>query len=80
MVRQYDKERSGPYRSRNGLVLGVCRGLAEHLDFSIFWMRILALFFLLSSVGIAIFVYFAFSFFGSTPKSRNVRAGSFFAL
>ena len=32
----------GPYRSRQGLVLGVCRGLAEHLDFPVFWLRVLA--------------------------------------
>jgi len=24
----------GPYRSRDGMVFGVCRGIAEHLDFS----------------------------------------------
>jgi len=30
---------AGPYRSRNGLVFGVCRGLAEHFDISLFWFR-----------------------------------------
>lgn len=30
-----------PYRSRNGVIVGVCRGLAEHFDFSVFWMRII---------------------------------------
>lgn len=37
-----------PYRSRSGMVLGVCKGLATHLDFPLFWMRffaILAMFF-----------------------------------
>lgn len=34
----------GPYRSRNGLVLGVCRGIAEHFDFSVVWIRFIALF------------------------------------
>ena len=29
----------GLYRSRNGAVLGVCRGIAEYFDFSVFWMR-----------------------------------------
>lgn len=33
---------AGPYRSRQGMVLGVCRGLAEHLDFPVFWLRVLA--------------------------------------
>jgi len=31
--------RGNLYRSRNGMVLGVCRGLAEHFDLSIFWVR-----------------------------------------
>jgi len=31
----------GLYRSRDGLFFGVCKGLANHLDFSVFWMRVL---------------------------------------
>jgi len=31
--------RGGLYRSRNGMILGVCRGLAEHFDLSVFWVR-----------------------------------------
>lgn len=34
--------RGGPYRSRNGLIFGVCRGVAEHLDFSVVGFRVLA--------------------------------------
>ena len=30
---------NGLYRSRNGAILGVCRGLAEYFDFSPFWVR-----------------------------------------
>ena len=40
--------RGGLYRSRNGVVLGVCRGIAEYFDFSVFWTRaivIIVLFF-----------------------------------
>jgi phage shock protein C len=29
----------GLYRSRNGIILGVCRGVAEYFDFSVFWAR-----------------------------------------
>jgi phage shock protein C len=29
------------YRSRNGMILGVCAGIAEYLDFSVFWMRVI---------------------------------------
>ena len=47
-MENYDKlPRSGIYRSRNGVIFGVCRGVAEHFDFSILWARIIAVFFLL---------------------------------
>lgn len=34
-----NRTRHGMYRSRQGVFLGVCRGLAEHFDFSTFWIR-----------------------------------------
>ncbi len=37
----------GLYRSRRGLILGVCRGIADYFDFSVFWIRIVALILLL---------------------------------
>ena len=47
-MRNHEKlSRSGIYRSRNGFIFGVCRGLAEHFDFSIFWARVIAIVFLL---------------------------------
>jgi phage shock protein C len=41
--------RDGIYRSRNGIIFGVCRGLAEHFDFSVPWARAIAIIFLLVS-------------------------------
>jgi phage shock protein C len=42
---RYDAPRSRynnvPYRSRRGVFLGVCRGLAQHFDFSVTGMRLL---------------------------------------
>lgn len=35
--------RGGLYRSRNGILLGVCRGIAEYFDFSVFWTRVIVL-------------------------------------
>jgi len=35
--------KGGLYRSRNGILLGVCRGIAEYFDFSVFWTRVIAL-------------------------------------
>lgn len=41
--------RSGIYRSRNGAIFGVCRGVAEHFDFSVFGARAIAVIFLFVS-------------------------------
>ena len=39
-MRRFEKIlRGGLYRSRNGIILGVCRGIAEYFDFSVFWTR-----------------------------------------
>lgn len=57
MSQQYNRDHSGPYRSRNGLIFGVCRGLADYFDFSTTGMRvIIVIAFLLTGlypVGIA---------------------------
>ena len=41
--------RNGIYRSRNGAIFGVCRGIAEHFDFSVFWARAITVIFLFVS-------------------------------
>ena len=38
-----DSDKAGLYRSRNGAILGVCRGLAEYFDFSVFWARAISI-------------------------------------
>jgi phage shock protein C len=43
-MRRFEKIfRGGLYRSRNGIILGVCRGIAEYFDFSVFWARTIVL-------------------------------------
>ena len=39
--RRYPK-RNGLYRSRNGMLFGVCRGLATYFDLNVVWIRVLA--------------------------------------
>lgn len=39
MTRMATEDRRGLYRSRRGIICGVCRGVAEYLDFSVFWTR-----------------------------------------
>ena len=34
--------RGGMYRSRDGVILGVCRGISDYFDFSVFWTRAIA--------------------------------------
>ena len=49
-MKNYDKlSRDGIYRARNGIIFGVCRGLAEHFDFSVLWARVIAVIFLFVS-------------------------------
>jgi len=53
-----DTSRRGIYRSRHGAVFGVCRGVAEHFDFSVFWVRTIAVILLIfSGVGPALILY-----------------------
>jgi phage shock protein C len=33
----------GIYRSRNGIFMGVCRGLADYFKFNVFWLRVVAI-------------------------------------
>lgn len=39
----------GLYRARDGKILGVCKGLADHFDLSLFWVRFFAVLLLLFS-------------------------------
>jgi len=59
MSKNYSQlSRGAIYRSRNGIIFGVCRGLAEHFDFSVFWTRTIAVvFFLVSGFWPAIGLY-----------------------
>ncbi len=34
----------GLYRSRHGVILGVCKGIADYFDLSVFWTRTITLF------------------------------------
>lgn len=39
MTRDHGNERSGIYRARDGIFLGVCKGLAKHLAIGVGWIR-----------------------------------------
>ncbi len=51
---------SGIYRSRNGVLLGVCRGLADSYNLSVFWIRFgVVVIFLLSGFWPVMGIYIA---------------------
>jgi phage shock protein C len=51
-------QRRGLYRSRSGAIFGVCKGLARYFDFSVFWIRFIAvLVLLLSGLWPAVGIY-----------------------
>lgn len=37
------RSNTGLYRSRDGVIFGVCRGIAEYFDISVFWTRAITL-------------------------------------
>ena len=51
MSRNNRLSRRGLYRSRNGVILGVCRGVADYFDFSVFWI---------SAIAIILFIFTGF--------------------
>jgi phage shock protein C len=57
-MRKYSNDGRGLYRSRNGVLLGVCRGVADYFDLSVFWIRMaVVLVFLLSGFWPVLGVY-----------------------
>jgi phage shock protein C len=60
----YQQKQGGIYRSRNGIFLGVCRGIAEYFDFSVFWVRMaLVVLFIFSGFWPVIGIYLVAAFF-----------------
>ncbi len=37
-----ERRRGGLYRARDGMIFGVCKGLARYFSFSLFWLRFIA--------------------------------------
>ncbi|SDO72607.1 envelope stress response membrane protein PspC [Desulforhopalus singaporensis] len=57
-------EQKGIYRARDGIFLGVCKGIAEYFDFKVFWIRvILVTVFIFSGFWPVIGVYLVAAFF-----------------
>ena len=74
-MRKYCNKNGGIYRSRNGVFLGVCRGVAEHFDFSVFWVRMgIVLVFMLSGFWPVIGIYLVAAFFMKPEPVRPIES------
>ena len=58
-MRRWTNRHSGPlYRSRDGLILGVCKGVADYFNFRVFWVRtLLVVMLLVSGIWPMLFIY-----------------------
>lgn len=69
------RNHGGIYRSRDGILLGVCRGIAEHFDFSVFWVRMaIVVTFILSGFWPVIGIYLAAAFFMKPKPVRPIES------
>ena len=63
MNKYYDRH-GGIYRARDGVFLGVCKGISEYFDLSLFWIRMaMVVFFIFSGFWPVIGVYLVAAFF-----------------
>lgn len=73
-MRSYDNTR-GLYRSRDGVLLGVCRGVAEYFDLSVFWVRMaVVLVFLLSGFWPVLGIYLAAALLMRPSPARPIES------
>jgi len=74
MTQQYEKQ-GGIYRARDGVFLGVCKGIAEYFDLSIFWVRMaLVIVFIFSGFWPVIGVYLVAAFFMKPQPVKPIKS------
>ena len=77
MNRFSSMSRQGLYRSRNGVILGVCRGLADYFDFSAFWIRaIVVILFIFTGFWPVVGIYILAALLMKSKPAKNTEAGS----
>lgn len=74
MSNYYDKQ-GGIYRARDGVFLGVCKGISEYFDFSLFWIRMgMVIFFIFSGFWPVIGVYLVAAFFMKPKPIKPIQS------
>ncbi|MBW2514908.1 MAG: PspC domain-containing protein, partial [Deltaproteobacteria bacterium] len=75
MNRFRSSHKRGLYRSRNGIILGVCQGLANYFDLKAFWIRVIVLiFFFASGVWPVLVLYFVASLLRKPVPVRPIES------
>jgi phage shock protein C len=74
-MKKYNSRHGGIYRSRNGVFLGVCQGIAEHFDFTVFWIRMaMVIAFILTGFWPVIGIYLVAAFFIKPKPVRPINS------
>jgi phage shock protein C len=67
-------KKSGPYKSRHGIVCGVCAGMAEHFGIAPFWLRIgVVILFLATGIWPTLILYFVAAFIMKPKPAQPIR-------
>ncbi len=75
MTAYYNNGQAGIYRARDGVFLGVCKGVADYFDFSVFWIRMaMVATFIFSGFWPMIGVYLVAAFFMKPRPVKPVRS------
>lgn len=74
-MKEHYSRRGGIYRSRDGIFLGVCQGIAEHFDFTVFWVRMaMVIAFILTGFWPVIGIYLVAAFFMKPKPVRPIKS------
>lgn len=72
---EYYEKKGGIYRARNGVFLGVCKGIGEYFDLSVFWVRMaLVVVFIFSGFWPVIGVYLVAAFFMKPKPIKPIKS------
>jgi phage shock protein C len=77
MSRSDSLSKRGLYRSKNGVLLGVCKGVAGYFEFSVFWIRAaVVILFIFTGFWPVVGLYILAAFVMKSQPADGRRAGS----
>jgi phage shock protein C len=66
-----NQARSPIYRSRNGAILGVCRGLAEAFGLDVFWLRAIVVLVMVCTAIVPVTLLYLAAALAMNPEPAN---------